>query len=76
MFFSCEYLRLITEFISFRKLERRFDLYYYGGVARYVETPGEQVRLTIGKCLLFVAMSACSFCRFMSSRLGFIIPGK
>lgn len=35
--------------IFFRKLERRFDVYYYHGISRHVGSVNLDVRLTIGK---------------------------
>lgn len=32
-------------FVPFRKLEKKFDLYYYDGLARQ----DEEIRLTVGK---------------------------
>ena len=37
-----------------RKLERRFDLYFYQGIPRYVSSVELDVKFTIGKSLVFV----------------------
>ena len=36
-----------------RKLERRFDLYFYQGIPRYVSSVELDVKFTIGKLLVF-----------------------
>lgn len=47
----CSYVFIYSEIFLPRRLERRFDLYHYQGIARYIGAAELDIKLTIGKCL-------------------------